>query len=103
MKKKILIVFIGIGLSLYGKEKKLEYEVKYSENNFIIVNISKAKFPTITTKYHIVKGEEDLEEISEEYKIKIEDLEKINKLSRFDKLKVGQIIYLTEQNKGDGV
>ncbi|ERT68261.1 hypothetical protein HMPREF0202_01831 [Cetobacterium somerae ATCC BAA-474] len=103
MKKNIFIVFISMILSLYGKEKKLEYEVKYSENNFIVVSISKARFPTVMKKYHIVEGEEDLEDISEEYKIKIDELEKINKLSRFDKLRAGQIIYLIEQNKGGGV
>lgn len=101
MIKLKLFIFLILSLTLVANEKKLEYDIKYSDNNFIFINISKSKYPNIKKKYHIVQQGEDLEDISDDNKIELETLEKINNLSRFDDLKVGSIIYLAPNNRGD--
>ena len=98
--KLYLIYFVMVFSSLYGAPNKLEYDVKYSDENFILVTISKALHPGLEKKYHIVKEGESLEDISDDNKIELEQLEKINKTSRFDDLKPGTIIYFTNQKKG---
>ncbi|MGL5369165.1 MAG: LysM peptidoglycan-binding domain-containing protein [Cetobacterium somerae] len=101
MRKLFFINFLILYLSLlYGNSNTLEYDVKYSENNFILVTISKAQYPNLEKKYHIIKEGETLEDISDKNKIEVEKLEKINKISRFDNLKPGNIIYFINQKKG---
>lgn len=100
MKKKFLLGLFIIFTNLFSAESKLEYKVDYSQDNFIVVTISKASDTSILKDYHIIQREESLEEIAEKYKVSIEDLEKINNISRFDNLKKGKLIYLKEKQRG---
>ena len=102
MIKLYLSIFLIMHLSLIANNTKLEYDIKYSDNNLIFINISKSKYPHIKKKYHIVQHGEDLEDISDDNKIELETLEKINNISRFDDLKVGSLIYLVPNYRGDG-
>lgn len=95
------VLFLILSFFCLADEKTLEYEVKYSDNNFIFINISKSHHPDIQKKYHIVKEGEELEDISDDSKIQLEDIEKINNISRFDDLKPGTVIYLTPKHEGE--
>ena len=102
MKKKILLGLFILFANLVSAKNKLEYNVDYSQDNFIVVTISEASDSSSLKDYHIVQREESLEEIAEKYKVSVEDLEKINKISRFDNLKKGGIIYLKpKQRRGN--
>ena len=101
MRKILLISYFMLFFTLiYGTPNTLEYNVKYSDENFILVTITKAQYPNLEKKYHITKEGESLEDISDDNKIELEKLEKINKINRFDKLKPGTIIYFSNQKKG---
>lgn len=101
MRINLYLIYLIIPFSLlYGSPNKLEYDVKYSDENFILITISKALYPNLEKKYHIVKEGESLEDISDINKIELVHLEKINKINRFDDLKPGTIIYFTNQKKG---
>lgn len=101
MIKLYLSAFLIISLFLIANDdKKIEYNIKYSDNNFIFIDISKSKYPHIKKKYHIVQKGEDLEDISDDNKIELETLEKINNISRFDRLKPGTIIHFVPADKG---
>lgn len=103
MRKFFFINFLILHLILlYGNSNTLEYDVKYSDNNFILITINKAHHPNLKKKYHIVKEGETLEDISDYNKIELDKLEKINKINRFDNLKAGSIIYFTDKKKGEG-
>ena len=95
-----ILLFIIFSTFLHCSSNTLEYDVKYSENNFILITINKSKYPEIQKKYHIVKKGEDLEDISDESKVELETLECINNMSRFDELKVGQVIHLVRNSQG---
>lgn len=101
MLKFILFLVVCLSTYIFPNDKKLEYDVKYSDNNFIFINISKSKHPNIEKKYHIVSQGEDLEDISDNNKIEIETLEKINNVSRFDRLKPGTVIHFVPADKGE--
>lgn len=100
MKINILLIYLTLTFSFtYTVPNKLEYDVKYSNENFILVKISKATNPDLKKTYHIVKEGEELEDISDDNKIDLEKLEKINRISRFDDLKPGTLIYFTDKKR----
>ena len=101
MIKLYLSVFLIMNLPLIANNNKLEYDIKYSDNNFIFINISKSQTPNLKITYHIVNPGDELEDISLKYKIELETLEAINRISRFDRLKSGTVIYLTGEKKGE--
>lgn len=99
--KNIVVLLIIFNSFCLANEKILEYDVKYSDNNLVFINISKSHHPEVQKKYHIVKAGEELEDISIHSKIELEDLEKINNINRFDNLKPGTVIYLTSKKEGE--
>lgn len=101
MKILFLLGTLIINSNLFCGENSLEFNVDYSQDNFIVITASKTSDKLLLKDYHIVQREESLEEIAEKYKILVEDLEKINKVSRFDNFKKNEIIYLKEKQGGE--
>lgn len=99
--KNIVFLIVIFNSFCLANENVLEYDVKYSDNNLVFINISKSHHPEVQKKYHIVKAGEELEDISINSKTQLKDLEKINNINRFDNLKPGTVIYLTPKKEGE--
>ena len=96
-----LLLFFSLIPERISANENLKYRIAEKNDNFIVIAISKKEDNILfNRRYYRVKGGETLEDISENYRIPIEEIIKINDLRNRRDLQPDQILFL-DKNPSD--